>query len=69
MAWDSSMPLTSKETLSLEEAIETAMEQRQEVVQAPKHIESSELNKQYARNQLLPTLSLARNNGGFRVRK
>lgn len=51
-------PITYLETLSLEEAIETAMEQRPEIVQAKKQIESSELNKHYARNQLLPTLSL-----------
>ncbi len=50
-------PITYLETLSLEEAIETAIEQRPEIVQAKKHIESSELNKQLARNQLLPTLS------------
>lgn len=50
-------PITYMETLSLEEAIETAIEQRPEIVQAKKHIESSELNKQFARNQLLPTLS------------
>ena len=51
-------PITYLETLSLEEAIETAIEQRPEIVQAKKHIESSELNKQFARNQLLPTLSV-----------
>lgn len=50
-------PITYLETLSLEEAIETAIEQRPEIVQAKRHIESSELNKQFARNQLLPTLS------------
>jgi len=50
-------PLTSMETLSLEEAIETAMEQRPEIAQAKKQVESSLLNKQFARNQLLPTLS------------
>jgi outer membrane protein TolC len=50
-------PITYLETISLEEAIETAIEQRPEIVQAKKHIESSELNKQFARNQLLPTLS------------
>lgn len=50
-------PITYLETLSLEEAIDTAIEQRPEIVQAKKNIESSELNKQYARNQLLPTLS------------
>ncbi|MGE0642276.1 MAG: TolC family protein [Nitrospira sp.] len=51
-------PITSMETLSLEEAIETAIEQRPEITQAKKHIESSEINKKFARNQLLPTLSL-----------
>lgn len=51
-------PITFMETLSLEEAIETAIEQRPEIVQAKKNIESSELNKTYARNQLLPTLSV-----------
>jgi outer membrane protein TolC len=52
------VPITYLETLSLEEAIDTAIEQRPEIVQAKKHIESSELNKQFARNQLLPTLSV-----------
>lgn len=51
-------PITFMETLSLEEAIETAIEQRPEIVQAKKNIESSELNRKFARNQLLPTLSV-----------
>lgn len=51
-------PITFMETLSLEEAIETAIEQRPEIAQAKKHIESSELNRKFARNQLLPTLSV-----------
>lgn len=51
-------PITYLESLSLEEAIDIAMEQRPEIVQAKKNIESSELHKQYARNQLLPTLSV-----------
>lgn len=51
-------PITYLETISLEEAIETAIEQRPEIAQAKKNIESSQLNKQFARNQLLPTLSL-----------
>lgn len=50
-------PITFMETLSLEEAIETAIEQRPEIAQA-KNIESSELNRKFARNQLLPTLSV-----------
>jgi outer membrane protein TolC len=50
-------PVTFLEPLSLQEAIDTAMEQRPEIAQAKKNIESGELNKQFARNQLLPTLS------------
>ncbi|MDH4085176.1 MAG: TolC family protein [Nitrospira sp.] len=50
-------PVRFLEPISLQEAIDTAIEQRPEIVQAKKHIESGELNKQFARNQLLPTLS------------
>lgn len=50
-------PVTVLEPLSLQEAIDTAIEQRPEIVQAKKNLESGELNKQFARNQLLPTLS------------
>lgn len=51
-------PVTVLEPLSLQEAIDTAIEQRPEIVQAKKNVESGELNKEFARNQLLPTLSL-----------
>ena len=50
-------PITFLETLSLQEAIETAIEQRPEIAQSKKNVESGELNVQFARNQLLPTLS------------
>ncbi len=50
-------PVVTLEPLSLEEAIDTAIEQRPEIIQAKKNIESSELNTQFAKNQLLPTLS------------
>jgi outer membrane protein TolC len=50
-------PVTVLEPLSLQEAIDTAIDQRPEIVQAKKNVESGELNKQFARNQLLPTLS------------
>ncbi len=50
-------PVTVLEPLSLQEAIDTAIEQRPEIVQAKKNVDSGELNKQFARNQLLPTLS------------
>ena len=51
-------PVTVLEPLSLQEAIDTAIAQRPEITQAKKQVESGELNKQFARNQLLPTLSL-----------
>ncbi|SPP65698.1 TolC family protein [Nitrospira lenta] len=51
-------PVVVLEPISLQEAIDTAIEQRPEIVQAKKNLESGELNKQFARNQLLPTLSL-----------
>jgi outer membrane protein len=50
-------PVTVLEPLSLQEAIDTAIEQRPEITQAKKTVETGELNKQFARNQLLPTLS------------
>lgn len=54
----SDAPVTFLEPLSLQEAIDIAIEQRPEIVQAKKNVESGELNKQFAKNQLLPTLSL-----------
>jgi len=51
------IPVTVLEPLSLQEAIDTAIDQRPEIVQAKKNVDSGELNKQFARNQLLPTLS------------
>jgi outer membrane protein TolC len=50
-------PVVTLEPISLQEAIDQAIEQRPEIVQAKKNIESSELNTQFAKNQLLPTLS------------
>jgi len=50
-------PVTFLEPISLQEAIDTAIDHRPEIAQAKKNIESGELNKQFARNQLLPTLS------------
>lgn len=50
-------PVTVLEPLSLQEAIDTAIERRPEIIQAKKNVESGELNKAFARNQLLPTLS------------
>ena len=50
-------PTVSLEPISLQEAIDIAIEQRPEIVQAKKNMESSDLNTQFAKNQLLPTLS------------
>lgn len=50
-------PVTVLEPLSLQETIDIAIEQRPEIVQAKKNVESGELNRQFAKNQILPTLS------------
>src|SRR5688572_12148452 len=50
-------PVVALEPISLQEAIDIAMELRPEIIQAKKNIESSDLNTQFAKNQLLPTLS------------
>ncbi len=51
-------PATALEPLSLQEAIDIAMERRPEILQAGKNIDTSEINVKFAKNQLLPTLSL-----------
>lgn len=50
-------PITSLEAISLQEAIDIAMERRPEILQAGKNVESSDLNVKFAKNQMLPTLS------------
>ena len=50
-------PVVTLEPISLQEAIDTAIEQRPEIVQAKKNMESSDLNTKFAKNQILPTLS------------
>jgi outer membrane protein TolC len=50
-------PLQTLESISIEEAIDTAMERRPEVLQAGRNIDTSDLNTKFAKNQLLPTLS------------
>lgn len=50
-------PLVALEPISLQETIDIAIEQRPEIVQAKKNIETSEINTKFAKNQLLPTLS------------
>ena len=51
-------PVVILEPISLEEAIDTAIELRPEIAQAKKNTETSELNTKFAKNQILPTLSL-----------
>jgi outer membrane protein TolC len=51
-------PVMTLEPISLEEAIDTAIELRPEIAQAKKNTETSELNTKFAKNQILPTLSL-----------
>ncbi len=50
-------PAQTLEPLSLQEAIDVAIERRPEVLQASKNVETSELNVKFAKNQLLPNLS------------
>jgi outer membrane protein TolC len=50
-------PVVTLEPISLQEAIDTAIAQRPEIVQATKNVETSELNTSFAKNQILPTLS------------
>ena len=50
-------PVVALEPISLQEAIDIAIEQRPEIVQAKKNMETSDLNTKFAKNQILPTLS------------
>jgi outer membrane protein TolC len=50
-------PVMTLEPISLQEAIDTAIELRPEIVQAKKNMETSDLNTKFAKNQILPTLS------------
>jgi outer membrane protein TolC len=50
-------PVVTLEAISLQEAIDTAIEQRPEIFQAKKNMETSDLNTKFAKNQILPTLS------------
>ncbi len=50
-------PVVTLEAISLQEAIDTAIEQRPEIAQAMKNMETSDLNTKFAKNQILPTLS------------
>lgn len=51
-------PTQTLEPISLEEAIDVAIERRPEVLQANKNIDTSELNTRFAKNQILPSLAV-----------
>ena len=50
-------PVVALDPISLQEAIDVAIENRPEIVQAKKNVDSSDINTKFAKNQLLPTLS------------
>ena len=50
-------PTVTLEAISLQEAIDIAIDQRPEIVQAKKNMDTSDLNTKFAKNQILPTLS------------
>ncbi len=54
----SDQPVQALEPISLEEALDIAIEKRPEVLQAAKNIETSDLNVKFAKNQLLPSLAV-----------
>ena len=56
-------PLQVLEAISLEEALDTALQRRPEILQAAKNVETSELNTKFAKNQLLPNLSFQGTSG------
>jgi len=56
-------PVKTLEPISLQEAIDVAMERRPEILQANRNIETSDLNVKFAKNQLLPNLSFQGTSG------
>jgi outer membrane protein TolC len=56
-------PVQALEAISLEEALDTALQRRPEILQASKNVETSELNTKFAKNQLLPNLSFQGTSG------
>lgn len=51
-------PIQTLEPLSLEEALDVALDRRPEVAQATRNFETSDLNIKFAKNQLLPNLAV-----------
>src|SRR5215468_913597 len=56
-------PVVTLDAISLQEAIDVAIERRPELLEAGKNIETSDLNAKFARNQLLPNLSVQGTSG------
>jgi outer membrane protein TolC len=56
-------PVQALEALSLEEAVDTALVRRPEILQASKNVETSEVSLQFAKNQMLPNLSFQGTSG------
>lgn len=56
-------PLQSLEAITLEEVLDTALQKRPEILQASKNVDTSELNVQFAKNQMLPNLSFQGTSG------
>lgn len=50
-------PTQTLEAISVEEAIDVALERRPEILQAKKNIETADVNIKFAKNQMLPNLS------------
>ena len=51
-------PVVTLDPISLQESIDVAVERRPEILEASKNIETSDLNAKFAKNQLLPNLSV-----------
>ena len=62
-------PIQTLEPISLEEAIDIAIERRPEVLLAQKNVETSDINSKFAKNQLLPSLALTGTLGTYGIGK
>jgi outer membrane protein TolC len=56
-------PVQTLEPISVEEAIDVALQRRPEILQAKKNIETAETNIMFAKNQMLPNLSFQGTSG------
>ncbi len=56
-------PVVTLDPISLQEAIDVAIERRPELLEAGRNVETSDLNAKFAKNQLLPNLSVQGTSG------